>query len=682
MQSAPSSNEKLSNTQISNTIKPGVCKISTENNATSGFVIDANNGIILTSFHLLGTIKLQRLPFSDPDVFAALLGNGYVDRETRPLPKLLEINRPEEIKLDAGFYCKINSSGSPSPKIYDYRDIPGEPQENTAKSAARNEFYANLYKKHPDLNQHFFKIVAQQKRNREPVLFNTRVEINLDGEHLRGEVYFPNGKNQQNLLNNYAYLDALPIKITHFSDGSRFEEGLYHLETGDDVIFLPASENPDEGEKVYYAGFPLEQEEYTFGRGIISSVTNARGRNEVVVEGTILIGASGGPAFIRQGNRVACIGIISSEVTYMTEQLSAIQTKLQTMQEMISLGDLKVVDTLREITTVLLKNMSTGIARVVRIDSDTLYNDTIDRGPDLAKMPTDFLVGKDRVKTTKKELIPLYQYVNTHNITRLNMADLVNYFVNHVDTSTREAVFAEIGPDSKNKSSYISIPTTTLTNDLFIANAQKSNARFDAPNPSIITGNAGEKKKLEALYVYAVQAGQGLIKEGVFQYGVTRNTPVHETHYITLKFHDDHTAGETKKETKAASKDIANHRSVTTSSVLSKNDLEQLSQEVQAAQEDYKKAEQAALAQAKGVVKGLFFLSRNDYSLHTERNDDSSRTRTPFYYSVVKLPEPDRNRPGNTYYLHHFAGTPQNTDVKKNEWTQVEGIKSQVYYKK
>lgn len=68
------------------------------------------------------------------------------------------------------------------------------------------------------------------------------------------------------------------------------------------------------GEKVYFGGFPLVQEDPTFHTGVISSVSDKDGRSSFTIDGTVVPGNSGGPVFILHNNTLKLAGIISSQV--------------------------------------------------------------------------------------------------------------------------------------------------------------------------------------------------------------------------------------------------------------------------------------------------------------------------------------------------------------------------------
>lgn len=68
------------------------------------------------------------------------------------------------------------------------------------------------------------------------------------------------------------------------------------------------------GEKVYFGGFPLTQEEPTFHGGIVSSVSQKNGLSHFTIDGTVVPGNSGGPVFVLQDNSLKLAGIISYQI--------------------------------------------------------------------------------------------------------------------------------------------------------------------------------------------------------------------------------------------------------------------------------------------------------------------------------------------------------------------------------
>lgn len=68
------------------------------------------------------------------------------------------------------------------------------------------------------------------------------------------------------------------------------------------------------GEKVYFGGFPLTQEEPTFHGGVVSSVSLKNGLSHFTIDGTVVPGNSGSPVFVVQNNMLTLAGIISYQV--------------------------------------------------------------------------------------------------------------------------------------------------------------------------------------------------------------------------------------------------------------------------------------------------------------------------------------------------------------------------------
>lgn len=85
-----------------------------------------------------------------------------------------------------------------------------------------------------------------------------------------------------------------------------------------DFNFMPGVEffngKIELGDKVYYGGFPLTQEDPTIHSGLISSISEKNGMRTFTIDGTVVPGNSGGPVFILQDNRLQLVGVVTYQV--------------------------------------------------------------------------------------------------------------------------------------------------------------------------------------------------------------------------------------------------------------------------------------------------------------------------------------------------------------------------------
>ena len=88
--------------------------------------------------------------------------------------------------------------------------------------------------------------------------------------------------------------------------------------------FNIASSPPNGGEKLFFGGFPLTQNLFTFHKGMVSSVSDGH----FTVDGTVVAGHSGSPIVRIQGSEIHVVGILISEVTDLDEAFKRLERKL------------------------------------------------------------------------------------------------------------------------------------------------------------------------------------------------------------------------------------------------------------------------------------------------------------------------------------------------------------------
>ncbi len=103
------------------------------------------------------------------------------------------------------------------------------------------------------------------------------------------------------------------------------------------VASLPIFTNDMEpGEKVYFGGFPLTQENPTFHAGIISSVSSKDEVSYFIIDGTVVPGNSGGPIFVVHENILKLAGIVTYQIADFSpedQKTIAIMRALKTQRQ-------------------------------------------------------------------------------------------------------------------------------------------------------------------------------------------------------------------------------------------------------------------------------------------------------------------------------------------------------------
>ena len=253
----------------------------------------------------------------------------------------------------------------------------------------------------------FFKKGREEK---DVVLLSDCVQIQCGSEIMTGKVNFPadiKDEDKKKVLRNFAFFDTVPIQITQFASNIPFNAGIKIIRTGKKIEPLPDDQLPIIGDKVYFGGYPLTQQEYTFSIGMISSITFTEDRKCFVIEAPVAPGNSGSPVFIQRNGKIYWIGIINSEVAHVSEEILETREKLTAIEKGgITMAGLDILISLKEIISTLLNNLSTGKGKAFEILSEErLY----DKKNELNVDPfLDFLVprkGKNDIREKiRKEL--------------------------------------------------------------------------------------------------------------------------------------------------------------------------------------------------------------------------------------------------------------------------------------
>lgn len=196
---------------------------------------------------------------------------------------------------------------------------------------------------------------------------------------------------------------------------------LYCMETvreiGQDQLIptLPDNIPLEEGMKVYFAGYPLGQDQITLHKGTISSITVEDGIRHFTIDGTVVPGNSGGPVVIQHAGQLYLAGVITSEIADFSPEdlkITAIMraivaqnrskgaspgvTQTVTIQtpdgpEQIAINDTETISLALDL---IQRNLSTGIGRAIDIrHSKHLFQ----KEPALQRMGTSsFPVGRGK----------------------------------------------------------------------------------------------------------------------------------------------------------------------------------------------------------------------------------------------------------------------------------------------
>lgn len=759
--------------EINRLIEPKFCKVVTDYGKGTGFFIDDEKGILLTSFHLFGAVQPSRV-ISLSDIFSiklwlTLLVNEYIDSENKPTEKSRQLVSSNDIDLSAGKItnkevcrddCKLIMSDDLEDQSFFTRHDPDIKQKlfltlkndpvtlngkdvfieikeylilceillkngyideecrptRKAKDLTSKESISLEIKEEAistsyfinelsiqisiskrsvnipemikgDVKKELFEKFRKSWREKEVILFSTTAEIHFDDEILIGKIYFEERRNCKNLSINYAYHDTVPVRITHFEDGTKFSDRVKVINTGrkislgvenydQDVSMLdspPGIRNIggaelEIGETVYYGGYPITQENYSFSRGMISSISCLGNREFLVIEAPIVPGNSGAPVFIQRNGQVFFVGIISSEVAQISESIHEIQGNLANMRGGVSESSggrsVNYVGALRELTDVLLGNLSTGKGKATIIrDLAQLFNDSEDWISrilnELFNQPYDFLVPKKKSPREDASL-RLFEYINRCGITQLRMSDMLDYMDTR-DKQTKRAVASAISRKGINNGrNYVCFDLAeSLTDDVDPKIIKQDTDRINVSNDDI-------RGIMVYLYTCVYLVSRGIVISNQFRFEARKEIPVHSSGWITQKFFSDHFGGSNRRDARKVADDTSERRGerITTSTTIVSTSLTHFSGEISRQQQFYKSILEIASKNSSDrgrILTSVYFLTLEEYQLEVRSVQPVDRhPRSRFFYSVIEKDE--------RFYAHHFAGT-EGVEQKKG-WQQ------------
>jgi len=150
------------------------------------------------------------------------------------------------------------------------------------------------------------------------------------------------------------------------------KNGLEHFEIG-------KGNEVEEGDEVYFGGFPITQNTLTSHKGYVSSLRKAPTRfgtdfqKVIDIDGTVVGGNSGGPLIIKKGENYIVVGIISQQVAYLSEAFQHLEQFLKVQMTSpnagsVFIGGMNPNAALFETIKTLKTNLSTGIGTAIFVD--------------------------------------------------------------------------------------------------------------------------------------------------------------------------------------------------------------------------------------------------------------------------------------------------------------------------
>lgn len=207
-------------------------------------------------------------------------------------------------------------------------------------------------------NFHVISKISQDGK----IFVSKDITLEFNGRTAKGEVQNVTQENAGKLFN----YDYCIIKLIDFKDTvSFFNLGSYGM--------------VEEGLAVHFAGFPLTLHNPAFHHGYVSSLRDAPVRSRIGlmkvidIDATVVKGNSGGPLVIEKEGQFYVVGIISSEVTYITDEFKRLQQFLEMQLTRPESGAVFIAGVnpnaaLLEVINTLENNISTGIGTAISID--------------------------------------------------------------------------------------------------------------------------------------------------------------------------------------------------------------------------------------------------------------------------------------------------------------------------
>lgn len=477
--------------------------------------------------------------------------------------------------------------------------------------------------------------------------------IEAQGRIFFGEVYIPpkiSFEDKRSYLKNYALYDSVPIQIKTLEDGSDYLLSYEKLNIEDDIEPLAKDEKIELGEKIYFAGYPLTQNNYTFGKGMLASTDTSQERNSLIIDGNFSVGHSGGPCFMQKEGKIYWVGQISSQLAKLEEDYLVNIEKLKQSKDAISIGNVGIIDALVQTSEAMVANLTTGKGRIIRFNLEQLLN----LKKELVIDPyLDIWIKRKRLSTLAPGL-KFFQYINQYTNCSVEIKHIKEYVNNCLDKSSREFINQVIGNTDLSKCS------VTFRQKL------DQDQKYDSNHMTLRGIN---QVIFKSVFNLTVLASKGKIIGGLKNYGNAEH--VVQNCFLTNKFIRDHIVGNSRKDTEQKAKIISAARNVSKSSVIGQQDIEFITEEVKKTQKHYKdsheRAHQIGIQKAK-LIRSVFFKSEPKYQITTfseNNNEPEIKKNCAFFYSVRPF--------SGTYYMHHFETTAMNNKEEQEKKEKAAG---------
>lgn len=667
----------LTPAEIFKRIQPKTCKIVTSHGEGTGYLLDSSTGLLMSSFHLVGSVMmkhLNKLPFA---LLPILKVKGYITQDPSSsqwylTEKVSTLTNPKELDLK-NVSC-VKSCGMAL--IVSSEDWAEKKYEGEKLFS----FVSNWISSQPEnLDLKVFRLLKKAYFDRYISLMdsNDPIEIHMDGEVFYGEVALPQGNKDR--LVNFAKHDTALIRITQLPDGRPYPDPAFAADFGGKIPELSSQVKPTVGETVYYAGYPLGHEELLCSKGMVSCVTSSNNKETLVLEAPIAPGNSGGPVFVVRDGSLFFVGLISSEVAQVSEKIRVISDQLKNYKGVsLNSGGINLTETQNllgvGLTETVLGNLSTGKGNAIRVT----FNDLITDIPDLDIVRRDifreapqFFVPR-RIKPETREPIRLFEFVTAQGILRLHASELRRFLDLYADNTTKMS--ANHFFSNLTESDYIDFSCYEHVwpeGDMLSSDAS-FNSMLNVERSDAYDKNQAEAA-LKSLYDFAINVGLGRIKKGQYIHGPTASHSGLSGLFVTRKsmlaekFFQDHMCGQNNRQNRSQADLVAAKRGprITVSTTLTRSSEQTLGKEVLSLQGFYAfvQSRMNDIAKKDGAIKGLFYLTLSSYKMQIRSSKPGKPTQivSPFLYST-------KQAANGMHYMYHFAET-----SPKDSWVAFDG---------
>lgn len=480
-----------------------------------------------------------------------------------------------------------------------------------------------------------------------------------DGSFI-ANIYIPSDQDI-GTLKNYRYFDLLILKEQSnnpFEEKLTISQEIHFLKNGDPLLI---------GERIYLGGYPLTQDQYTFTTGIIASHSVEESMIEsVVIEAPVAPGNSGSAVFIQRFGQLYLIGIVSSAVAHIPEELQEMRGELKPSspgknEQALSLK-------LDKISEVLFRNLITGKAKVVVLRENSIYHllDPMLQLPDVESPKAIFLI--PGLSATKKSLSErLFQYINRNN-RQLTIDQMLKFIFFHPDILTKFSLQSHsdiqkiLIEDVDKEKNFVEFKEQLNQDEQL--NLSRVKIGIDPSTPTNMRKIF--QNGMQSLYAYAYWISKKRLKDNVLQERgeLWEEVKINKNAHYTPKF-DGHHISENIKELSAEKCLAILHERKKDNSFFNTNTVvtgeavrQDLNDEVK--QDFIKQAYMIFASQAANagmVLETFWILTVGKYKMITFNQEDADKRqiqkipeiKEEFYYGVI------RNR--NGFFMHHFESS-------------------------